>query len=120
MIKGNLQSSFCPVSSIQIAIANGFCDVVALNFLAGFEVGNGAGYFQDAVVSTSRKAEAFHSHAEHVEGLGIGLGKLMNHLFRHLSIAMDTASPPALSRREGAEAFLLDFASGNDTGTNRI
>ena len=41
-----------PIAPIQIAIAYGFGDVVALHFLAAFEVGDGAGYLQDAAVGT--------------------------------------------------------------------
>jgi hypothetical protein len=37
------------VAAVEIAVADGFHDVVLADLDAAFEVGDGAGYFQDAV-----------------------------------------------------------------------
>ncbi len=36
-------ASFCPVASVEVAVADGLGDVVALDFLRAFKVGDGAG-----------------------------------------------------------------------------
>ena len=81
-----------------------------LYFLASSKVGDGAGYFEDAAVGAGGEFQALHGHAEHVERGGVGFGELMEHALRHLRIAMDTASPPALPGRKGTEALCLDVA----------
>ncbi len=37
------------VAAVEVAVADGFHDVVLADLDAAFEVGDGAGYFQDAV-----------------------------------------------------------------------
>ena len=48
----DLYSSLSPIAPIQIAVADGFGDVVTLHLLAAFKVSDGAGNFQDAAVGT--------------------------------------------------------------------
>ena len=52
-----------PILPIQISVADGFGNVVALDFFAAFQVGNGACHFQDAAIGTGTEFETFHSHA---------------------------------------------------------
>ena len=49
-----LQPTFCPVTAVEVAIADGLGDVVGLDALAAFEVGDGAGDLEDAAVGTGR------------------------------------------------------------------
>ncbi len=101
-----LYSPLCPVASIEVPVPYGFGDVLTLNLLAAFKVGDGAGDLQDAAVGAGRELQPFHCHAEHVEAGGIWFCKLMQHLLRHLRIAMYA--------RVGLEALLLYFPCLND------
>lgn len=47
-----LSPSFCPVTTIQTAITDGFCDVMALNPVASLKVGNGTCHLEDAAIGT--------------------------------------------------------------------
>ena len=49
-------SALCPVGAVQGAILDGFAQMLRCDVLGGFEVGDGAGHFQDTVVGTGRKA----------------------------------------------------------------
>ena len=69
----------CPVASVEVAIVDGFGDVVGLNLLASFKVGDGAGNFQDAAVCSGGEREAFHSSMEQFEAVVVGLGIFVNH-----------------------------------------
>ncbi len=105
-----LNSSFRPVASVQIPVSDGFSDMHGLYFFTSSEVSDGAGYLQDAAVGAGGELETLHGHAEHIEGIGIRLGKLMEHLFRHHGVAMDAL--------EGLESFLLNLAGGDDALTD--
>lgn len=50
-----LYSSFSPVATVEGSITDGLCQMVGLYMLAAFQVGNGACYFQDAVVGAGRE-----------------------------------------------------------------
>ena len=50
---------------------DGLGDVVRGNVFRSFEVGDGAGGFEDAVVCAGRKLELFHPHAEEVFRVGV-------------------------------------------------
>ena len=45
-------SSLCPFAAVEVAVANGFCDVLLLPPVAGVKVGNGACHLEDAAVGT--------------------------------------------------------------------
>ena len=113
-----LHLSLRPVASIKVAIPDGLGDVHGLDLFAAGEVGDGAGYFEDAAVGTGGELQAFHGHAEHVETGGVGLGELVEHALGHHGVAVDAAPPPALPCREGAEALGLDVAGLDDTLAN--
>ena len=105
-----LSSSFCPVVSVEVAVADGFCDVVALYLLRTFEVGNGSCYFEDAVVGAGGEVELLHGCAQQVEGWVVELHILLQEGCGHLGIAMD-----ALER---LEPLFLDFAGSQYSLTN--
>ena len=46
--------------SVEVAVGDGFHDVVVEDIGAGLEVGDGAGDFEDAVVGASGHVHAFH------------------------------------------------------------
>ena len=114
----DLYSSFSPIAPIQITIPDGFGDVVTLHLLAAFEVGNGAGYFQDAAVGTGRELKSFHRHTQHVHRGGIRLGKLVEHALGHLGIAVDASPLPTSPLGQVTETFCLYVAGTDNTLTN--
>ena len=71
--------SLRPVASVEVAVVDGFGDVVGLNLLASFKVGDGAGNLQDAAVGSGGEREAFHSSMEQFEAVVVGLGIFVNH-----------------------------------------
>ena len=94
-------ASLCPVASIQITIPDGFGDMDGLYLLRAGEVGNGAGHLEDAAVGTGREFQALHGHAKHVERCLVGIRKVVEHLFRHLRVAVDAGPTPNPSRSGG-------------------
>ena len=58
----------------------------------GFEVGNGAGYFEDAIVSTGAEALLLHRALEESFGIGGELAKGADLLRRHLGVGEDGAA----------------------------
>ena len=64
-----LSSSFCPVATIEVSVADSFCDMVTLYGFCPLEVGNGTGNFQDAAVGTGGKLQAFHGKAQEFAAL---------------------------------------------------
>ena len=51
------------VAAVEVAVADGFHDVVLADLDAAFEVGDGAGDFQDAVVGSRTHVHAVHGVA---------------------------------------------------------
>ena len=51
------------VWAVEVAVGDGFHDVVGEDVVAAFEVGDGAGDFQDAVVGSCAHVHAFHGVA---------------------------------------------------------
>ena len=50
----SLYPSFCPVTTVEIAVADGLGNVHGLDLFRASKVGNGAGDLQDAAVGTGR------------------------------------------------------------------
>jgi hypothetical protein len=48
--------SLRPIGAVQRAVLDGFAEVARIDVFGGIEVGDGSGYFEDAVVGTSREA----------------------------------------------------------------
>ncbi len=96
-----------PVAPVEVAIADGLGDVLALNLLAAGEVGDGAGHLEDAAVGAGREFEVLHGRAKHVEAGGVGLCELVEHSLAHLCIGVDALV--------GLEAFLLHLPCLQDS-----
>ena len=62
------------VAAVEIAVADGFHDVVLADLDAAFEVGDGAGYFQDAVVGSRAHVHLGDSFAQLFHAFGVGFG----------------------------------------------
>ena len=58
-----------PIRAIQTAVLDGFGDVFGLEVHGVFQVGDGAGYFQDAVVGT--RAETLLGHGAFEQALAV-------------------------------------------------
>ena len=52
------------VWAVEVAVGDSFHDVVGEDVVAAFEVGDGAGDFEDAVVGACRHVHAFHGIAQ--------------------------------------------------------
>ena len=79
---------FRPIASIKVSITYRFGNVGIFYLVAGVEVGNGAGHFEDAAVSAGGEREAFHGIAQGAERLLVGGNELLQHLLGHLRVAM--------------------------------
>ena len=80
--------SLRPIASVKTAVAYGFGYVVHLDVLLAFQVGDGACHLEYAAVGTCRELQAFHGPSELFGSLGGGCGVLLQHLLRHLCIAV--------------------------------
>ena len=78
-----------PIFPVEAAILNRLRQVAHLDALGAFQVGDGAGNFQDAVVGTGGEAEPLHGGLQDGEAGGVGHGELMQQLGVHLGVAMD-------------------------------
>ena len=96
-----------PGGAIEGAVRDGFADVAGEDVGAGMEVGDGAGYAEDAVVGAGRHVVAVHGGAEKAHGIVIEGTVLAQHLTGHLGVAVDAG--------DVFEAFGLDGAGGDDT-----
>ena len=78
------------IAAVEVAVAYGFHDVVLADGDAAFEVGNGAGDFQDAVISPCTHVHLGDGFAQLLHSFGIGLGVLLEQSCCHLSVAVHT------------------------------
>jgi len=60
--------------AVEVAVGDGFHDVVVEDVGGALEVGDGAGDFEDAVVGAGRHVHAFHGVFQLLEAGGVGLG----------------------------------------------
>ena len=58
---------FSPTVAVEVSITYCFCDMVCFHPFASFEVGDGARYFEDAIVGTGGEVEFFHGCAQQIE-----------------------------------------------------
>ena len=89
MIPPLYMPSLRPITSIQRSIPDGFGEVHGLHVLAASQVGDGAGYLQDATVGTGGEGETLHRHAKHIHARLVWFGEEVNHALAHLGIAVD-------------------------------
>ena len=92
--------------AVEVAVGDGFHDVVVEDVGAGFEVGDGAGDFEDAVVGAGAHVHAFHGVAKFLQASGVGLGVFVQEGRGHLGVAVDAGFV--------LEAALLQHPGGND------
>ena len=72
-----------------------------------FEVGDGAGDFEDAVVGPGGHVHALHGIAKFLQADGVGLGVFVEQGRGHLGVAVDTGLV--------LEAALLEHPCSDDT-----
>ena len=83
-----MSSTLSPVTTVKIAIGDGFGKMVDENFLATIEIGNGARNLQYAVVGSCGERHALHGELQHLQSLLVGFGILVYHALGHLRIAV--------------------------------
>ena len=91
--------------------------VVVEDVGGAFEVGNGAGDFEDAVVGAGAHVHALHGVAQFLEAGGVGLGVFVEQGGGHLGIAVDAGfvlEAALLQHPRGDDALADDF---KDTAT---
>ena len=59
---------------VEVVVGDGFHDVVGEDVVGAFEVGDGAGDFEDAVVGPRTHVHAVHGVAQLLEAGGVGFG----------------------------------------------
>src|SRR3712207_740956 len=84
-----LHESPCPIFAVEIPIADSFCQMGGEYLFRSFQVGNGAGYLQDAVVSAGRKVEPVHGVSQERQPFLIGTCIRCKQPAVHLRIAVD-------------------------------
>ncbi len=92
--------------AVEVAVGDGFHDVVVKDVGAGLEVGDGAGDFEDAVVGPRAHVHAFHGVFQFLQASGVGLGVFVEQGRGHLGVAMDAGFV--------LEAALLQHPRGDD------
>ena len=92
--------------AVEVAVGDGFHDVVVEDVGGAFEVGDGAGDFEDAVVGSRAHVHAFHGVAKLFQAGGVGLGVFVEQGWGHLGVAVDAGLV--------LEAALLQHPGGND------
>ena len=60
--------------AVEVAVGDGFHDVVGEDVVGAFEVGDGACDFEDAVVGPRTHVHAVHGVAKFFQAGGVGLG----------------------------------------------
>ena len=96
--------------AVEVAVGDGFHDVVVEDVGAGLEVGDGAGDFEDAVVGSRAHVHALHGVAKLFQACGVGLGVFVQQGRGHLGIAVDAGFV--------LETALLEHPGGNDALTD--
>ena len=92
--------------AVEVAVGDGFHDVVVEDVGGAFEVGDGAGDFEDAVVGPRAHVHALHGVAKFFQAGGVGLGVFVEQGRGHLGVAVDAGLV--------LEAALLNGTSGDD------
>ena len=76
------------VAAVEVAVADGFHDVVLADGDAAFEVGDGAGNFQDAVVGAGAHVHLGDDLAQLLHAFGVGFGVFVQQGCCHLGVAV--------------------------------
>ena len=99
----------CPKCSVEGTILDGFTDMVRLNVIAGFKIGDGASDFEDAIIGTGAELELIHGHAEEAFGFDVEFAEGFLLFGTHSRIAANRHTAT------GGEAVLLGFPDGENT-----
>src|SRR5258707_5460393 len=83
LIRPSDVNSSRPISAIKRAVMDGFGDVIRLNLVGVFEVGDRAADFQDAIVGTGGQSQAQHGELQHRFALRIYPAVASNQARRH-------------------------------------
>ena len=96
--------------TVEVAVSDGFHDVVVEDVGGAFEVGDGAGDFEDAVVGSRAHVHALHGVLQLLQAGGVGLGVFVQQGRGHLGVAVDAGFV--------LEAALLQHPGGDDALAN--
>ena len=113
-----LQAGALVGGAVEVAVGDGFHDVVVEDVGGAFEVGDGAGDFEDAVVGSRAHVHALHGVFQFLEAGGVGLGVFMEQGRRHLGVAVDAGFvlEAALLQHPGGDDALADGGAGLSWG----
>ena len=103
---------FSPAVAVEAAVGDGFAEVVRGDVRGCFEVGDGAGNTQYAVVSSCTQSQAVHRLFHNSAALVGQNTELTGELASHLSITMYS--------NDVLETLGLYGTGGNDTGTDSL
>ena len=82
-------STSSPVGAVQAAVLDGFRDVLGLEIRRIFQIGDGAGDFQDAVVGAGAQALLGHGAFEQAFAVGGEFAEGADVAGRHLRVAVE-------------------------------
>src|ERR1700687_646657 len=105
-------SGLRPIGAVEAAVLDGFGDVFGFKIGRFFQIGNGAGYFQDAVVGAGAQALLGHGAFEQALAVGGKFAEGADVAGGHLSVAVEFF---AGSR----ETLQLLLAGADDAFANR-
>ena len=97
---------------VEGAVLDGFEDVGCLHLRCAFQIGEGAGHFEDPVVGAGGEIEMFHRLLEELGRFGIESAVELYEPRRHGGIGSD-AGPLT-------KALALNFAGIEDAGADRL
>jgi hypothetical protein len=107
-----VQQYLCPVAAVERAVLDGFGQMGDGQVLGAFEVGDGAGHFEDAIVRARGEALLLHGALQQALGIGAQFAVGANLARGHLRVGVDffaglsEALPLALARGHHAVANL--------------
>lgn len=104
--------------AVEVAVGDGFHDVVVEDVGGAFEVGDGAGDLEDAVVGAGGHVHAVHGVLQLLQAGGVGLGVFVQQGRGHLGVAVDAwfVLEAALLQHPGSDDALTDGGAGFTRG----
>jgi hypothetical protein len=108
---GGIAIRSSPQLAIQCAEADGFANVIGGDAIGAFEVGDGTGDFEDAILGAGAEVVFGHGGLEHGERRFVQRAVGLEFARAHTRIAGDSGSV--------LEPLLLDVARGDDPFANR-
>lgn len=108
---GPVDSPLLPERPIERSVVDGFAEVVAVDVVAGGEVGDGAADAEDFVVGSGGQAHLFHRRLQQRFGVGFQFAVFADLGRGHAAVQ---------SQRVLAEATLLHFSRGLHVGLHLL